>query len=150
MARDELLAAYAEGRRKFICANLAEADLTGANLRDADLRGADLQGAILLGANLRCANLRGANLAKADLWDVSGNMNEIKSMQLDKWPVAYTFDRLQIGCENHSIEEWRGFEDEAIAKMNAGALDWWRKWKDTILKIIEMSPATPTGHEVRS
>ena len=77
-------------------------------------------------------------------------MKEIKFLQLDKWPIAYTADRLQIGCKNHSIEEWRGFGDEAIAEMDDEALDWWRKWKDIILKIIEVSPATPTGHEVGS
>ena len=71
-------------------------------------------------------------------------------MHLDGWSVAYTLTASRSVAKNHSIEEWRGFGDEAIAKMDRRALDWWRKWKDTILKIIEMSPATPTGHEVRS
>ena len=150
MTRDELLAAYAEGRRDFIGANLEDANLRGANLWGANLWGAILRGANLWGAILRGANLRGANLEGANLRGVIGNMKEIKFLQLDKWPIAYTADRLQIGCKNHSIEEWRGFGDEAIAEMDDEALDWWRKWKDIILKIIEVSPATPTGHEVGS
>ena len=173
MTRDELLSAYAEGRRDFSGANLEGANLAGAILRGANLagailRGANVEGANLVGANLRGANLRGANLRGANLVDANledanlaganlwgaillgaiGNMKEIKSMQLDRWTVAYTFDRIQIGCKNHSIEEWRGFGDEAIASMSIGSLGWWRKWKNHLFKTIELSPATPTGHDV--
>ena len=175
MTRDELLSAYAEGHRDFENADLSGVNLWGMNLRGANLRCANLEGANLEGANLEGANLWGANLEGANLWGanleganlrnanllgahllgahlqgVIGNMKEIKSMQLYGWPIAYTFDRLQIGCKKHSIEEWRGFGDEAIAKMDDEALDWWHKWKNVIFKIIEMSPATPTGYEVRS
>jgi uncharacterized protein YjbI with pentapeptide repeats len=47
MTRDELLAAYKEGKRDF-----RGADLGGANLRGADLGGANLGGADLGGADL--------------------------------------------------------------------------------------------------
>ena len=77
MTRDELLIAYADGKRVFQCADLrratlcyadlAGADLRYANLCDANLAGANLRYANLAGANLRCANLRGANLCGADL-----------------------------------------------------------------------------------
>ncbi len=72
MTKEELLAAYADGRRDFTGVDLSEVALQGANLRDADLRGADLQHADLRGANLRFAdlcntNLSGANLRSADL-----------------------------------------------------------------------------------
>ncbi len=67
MTRDELLAAYAAGRRDFTDANLRGANLRGANLRGANLRGANLYGADLYGADLEGANLRGADLYGADL-----------------------------------------------------------------------------------
>jgi hypothetical protein len=103
-----------------------------ANLYDVDLRGANLYGADLRGANLR---------------DAAGNMNQLKSMQVNNWPVSYTADRLQIGCQNHSIEEWKNFDDEQIQSMTGGALEWWKTWKPVIFNIIEISPANPTKTE---
>ena len=117
-----------------------------ANLYRADLQGADLSGAQLRYANLAEAGLEGANLKDARLWGTIGNMKEIKSLQLDKYPVTYTADRLQIGFRNHSIEEWRGFSDDDIQWINLD-LDWWKKYRSHIFQTIELSPATPTGHE---
>lgn len=157
---------------KLTDANLKGADLNGANLGGANLRGArlthsDLSGAIMDGADLSCAKcahadlrvaslinarltgamLGGAKLADAILNGAVGNMKEIRSLQIEEWPIAYTADRIQIGCENHSIAEWRSFSDEEISKMDEDALRWWRRWKEPLLNIIELSPATPTGHE---
>ncbi len=77
MIKEELLAAYAAGRRAFpgvdlsgahLCgADLRGADLSAANLSDADLMGVDLSGAILSGAYLTRAWLHGADLQLADL-----------------------------------------------------------------------------------
>lgn len=150
-------------------ANLSGANLSGANLRDATLSNTNLRYANLRYANLWCANLRDANLCDAnlcdadlsdadlsnadlrgaDLWgaDLSGtigNMKQIKSLQIDEYPIVYTSDIIQIGCENHTIEEWKSFDDEKISKMDKGALEWWSKRKETLFKIIEMSPAEPT------
>ncbi len=67
MNKEELLAAYVDGRRDFTGVDLSEVDLQGANLRDADLRGADFQHANLSDANLTGATLCGAALRGADL-----------------------------------------------------------------------------------
>ena len=141
------------------CANLCDANLCGADLSNADLRGADLLGANLNGADL-CdadlsgatlefvdlsdANLRNANLSGATLRDTIGNMKQIKSLQIEKYTIVYTSDIIQIGCKNYTIEKWKNFNDDTISEMDAGALEWWKKWKETIFKIIEMSPAEPT------
>jgi len=150
-----------DGKRAYLTdADLTDADLTDANLRGADLRGAYLRDANLTGANLRAADLRGAYLTRADLTrayladadltraDLSdanltgaiGNMIQVKSFQIEKYKIAYTHDRLFIGCKNYQISEWAAFDDAAIAKMDSGALDWWTKWKDVIFTVIEMSP----------
>ena len=103
----------------------------------ADLRYADLSY-----ADLRYADLRSANLSFLALWGVVGNMGVIRSIQLETYAIAYTFDTLQIGCEQHLIEEWKVFDDERIIRMEGkAALRFWRKWKDTIFQLIEMSPA---------
>ena len=85
--------------------------------------------------------LSGADLRSANLRDAVGNCREIKSLQLDIWPIAYAKNVLSIGCKQYTISEWRAFTDEEIEKMNSDALEWWHKWKEIIFKIIEMSPA---------
>jgi len=131
-------------------ANLYGADLRGADLYGANLYGADLSGANLSGANLYGANLSGANLSGANLWNTTGNMGEIKSLQLDTWSVVWIKDQenkttLQIGCQCHPLGLWEKSDPRWIATLDPKATDWWGKWKETILKLVEMSPATPYG-----
>jgi uncharacterized protein YjbI with pentapeptide repeats len=143
-------------------ATLRGADLTDANLRGANLTGADLTDANMIGANLRYANmtsanltnayLRGANLTNAymtgvnlrgaNLWDTIGNMREIKSMHLERWGVTYTHDRLQIGCQNHAIEDWQTWRERPdwIDHMDDHATEWAGKYLDHVLVTIELSP----------
>ena len=139
---------------KLYGANLYGANLRGANLRGADLRGADLYGAKLYGANLydanlRGANLRGADLRGADLWWCAGNKSEIKSLWFsDAYPITYTFEYLQIGCERHKISDWWSFDDRRIVEMDGKtALKFWKENKELIKQIIESNPAKATGKE---
>jgi uncharacterized protein YjbI with pentapeptide repeats len=139
-------------RADLVGANLERANLQGAylrganleraNLRDADLQGADLRGANLQGAYLRDANLQDAYLQGANLEGASGNMREIKSLQIDNWAVTYTAEILQIGCQKHPIADWRNASPEWIAGMDDKATDWWAKFGPIILQIIDVSPAT--------
>ena len=130
-------------------ANLTGADLTDANLTGADLYGADLSGADLSGANLKYANLRDADLTGADLRSIIGEMKYLRSMQIDKYMVSYTDTILNIGCQSHTIEEWKNFDDEKISSMDDDALNWWRVWKPIIMNIIEISPALPTRYKTK-
>ena len=116
-------------------AYLAEANLARANLARADLRGADLVEANLARANLEGAYLAEANLEGANLEGASGNNKEIKTIQADLWIINYTESVIQIGCKNYTIEEWFDFSDEIIKKMDAKALEFWKKWKP-ILELI--------------
>lgn len=116
--------------------------LNGASLYRASLDRASLEGASLVGASLN-----GASLVGASLEGVTGVNHWIKCIQIDKWPVTYTYDRLQIGCQNHAIEEWRDFDDRRIITMDRHALKWWRKYKGWIFDTIEMCPARATGTE---
>ena len=124
--------------------DLTDANLTRAILTDANLTRANLTRANLTGATLSGADLTGVGLADADLTNLLGNMKHIKTVQTDKYLVTYTTRVLQIGCEKHSIEEWKNFDDETISEMDSGALEWWTQWKPIIMKIIEMSPCEPT------
>ena len=129
-------------------ANLRYADLGVADLGGADLRGADLRGADLWGADLWGADLRGANLGGANLWGVYGINNYVKCLQVNTYPITYTSDRLQIGCENHGIDKWREFDNQRILEMDGKkALKWWRRNKKWLFKTIEKFPAEPTNQE---
>ena len=145
-------------------ADLREADLSGAFLSGADLSGADLSGADLSGANLSGADLRDADLRRADLrradlsgadlsgtflggiWlkDTKGDGKCIKSIRTEIYSISYTASVLQIGCKNHLISEWVEFDDKKISRMDSGALEWWKKWKSTIMQTIERDPCEPT------
>ena len=147
-----------------ICANLIDTDLRYANLENADLGDTNLSGANLSytrlmnanlsdtnlsdanlkRANLRGANLSGANLENANLVGTIGNMREIKSIEMSRYAITYTKDIIQIGCQNHSIEEWSKWRDNKawIEKMDEGALDWAEINLDSLLKTVKTNPAT--------
>ena len=109
-----------------------------ADLRESNLRGADLSE-----ANLRCANLREADLSGANLRRMaSGNNREIRTMQTDGWGIVYTSDMMAIGCRQHSLSEWWSFNDEQIADMDKGALDFWRKWRPTLRQLMGLTSDT--------
>jgi len=120
-------------------ANMSYANMRGADMSYADMRGADMSYADMRGANMSYANMSGANMRGADMRGAVGNMEEVKSMQLEKYMIAFTSDILCIGCQQHTIEEWASFTDEKISQMDHGALEWWKKWKDFIFSAIEMT-----------
>jgi hypothetical protein len=86
-----------------------------------------------------------ANLRSADLSSARGEMKCLKSIFLERYPVTYTSDVLQIGCQKHKVEKWWKFKDSEIIEMDGDyALEWWNKYKAIIKSIIELSPALPT------
>jgi uncharacterized protein YjbI with pentapeptide repeats len=121
--------------------------MSRANLSNANMSRANLSNANLSGVNLSDASLFRSDLSDANLSRTVGNIFNIKTLHCEKYPITYTEKVLQIGCERHSIEEWKNFDDEKINSMDSGALEWWVKWKPIIMQIIEMSPAEGTGVE---
>ena len=126
-------------------ANLARANLAGAYLAGADLAGADLARANLARADLAGADLAGAYLARANLNGLTGLNDWIKCIQVEDWPITYTSDVMQIGCQRHTFDAWRNFSDAEIRAMDGRkAVAFWGKWKSVIFQIIEMAPAQTT------
>ena len=144
IARHALEAAIAQGANLLDAnlrgANLRGANLRGANLLDANLRGANLRGANLRGANLRGANLRGANLRGANLEDA--NLRGAKNVPILisglQWIVVINgLGEMRIGCQRHSVEEWKSFDDNEISKMSPDALVFWNNHKTMLLAVCE-------------
>ena len=114
----------------------AGADLARAYLADADLAG----------ANMARAYLADADLAGADLNGITGLNDWIKCIQIEDWPITYTDEDMQIGCQRHPIALWETFSDAEIRAMDGRkAVAFWSKWKAWIFQAIEMAPAWPTA-----
>ena len=127
-------------------ANMTGAYMAGVNMAVAYMAGANMTGANMTGANMAGAYMAGANMTGANLWGVSGLNRYIKCVQIEDWPITYTHDVMQIGCQRHAIDAWRGFSDAEIRAMDGlKALTFWRKWKSWIFQAIEMAPAEPTN-----
>ncbi|MBP9869871.1 MAG: pentapeptide repeat-containing protein [Nitrosomonas sp.] len=128
-------------------ADLRYANLSGANLSCADLSDADLRYANLSGADLRYANLSGADLSCADLSDADlryanlscANLSgaDLIIITLSHWTTYITPGRIRIGCQSHSINEWKNFNDQQIADMDSKALDFWKQNKELIIGLCE-------------
>ena len=116
-------------------ANLWGANLRGVNLRGADLLGANLEGADLEGANLWGANLHGANLRGADLRGAKNSPLVINGLNWDVY-ISGT-GMMRIGCQNHSIEDWKSFTDEQISQMESDALEFWNQHKSMLLGVCD-------------
>ena len=144
-------------------ADLSEADLRGADLSEADfseanLHGADLREADLSWADLREADLSGADLCEADLsdTDLSGaNLSHWPAFRIDtgRWSISFNGTHLQIGCQTHPLESWEVFSDDEIAKMDLGALEFWRVHKTWVLglarSLLESRPMPKDTAEER-
>ena len=55
-----------------------------------------------------------------------------------RWPVSTDGKSIQIGCQHHSVDEWRAFDDRVIAKMDEEALTFWKKYKLVVLDLAEV------------
>ncbi len=116
-------------------ADLRDANLWDANLRGADLRGADLRGANLWDADLRGADLRDANLRGANLWGAKNVPLIVNG--LDWIVIINGLGKMRIGCQEHSIENWKTFTDDEINDMDRYALDFWNKHKAMLLTLCD-------------
>ena len=55
-----------------------------------------------------------------------------------RWPVSTDGKSIQIGCQHHSVDGWRAFDDRVIARMDEEALTFWKWHKDMILSLAEV------------
>jgi uncharacterized protein YjbI with pentapeptide repeats len=125
----------------------AEIDATDDTAMSVKL-GLSVNWALENGADLSGADLSGANLSGVNLFGVHRANDFIKLIQIETYPITYTDEVLQIGCERHKITEWREFDNRRIADMDGkSALKFWAKYKDWIFQTIELCPAKPTASE---
>ena len=44
---------------------------------------------------------------------------------------------MRIGCQNHSVEDWKNFTDEKISAMDSKALTFWNQYKSMLLSACD-------------
>ncbi len=138
-------------------ADLRGADLYDANLRGANLRGADLRGADLRGANLRGADLYDANLRDADLYDAKLRGADLRGAKAAPlfvyglcWDVIISgLGKMRIGCQEHSVADWKSFDDARITRMDSEALEFWNQHKLMLLNMCDsyVHPVEETSND---
>jgi hypothetical protein len=114
-----------------------EVQAIGLAMRDA-LEASVSARANLAGANLAGAYLAGANLAGAK-WRDGITINRAPLQLFGLHYTVHILDaHMQIGCELHTLAEWRDFDDERIVKMDGrSALRFWRSHKAALLAMAE-------------
>ena len=126
-------------------ANLSEANLSEANLIEANLSEANLRLANLRSVNLRRANLRGTDLSEADLRGAIGNAKEVKSGQIELYSFTYWRDKLSIGCQIKTLNQWKEFD---ASNLNEREQETWRRLSPILFALIEASPAIADNGEL--
>ncbi len=117
---------------------LHETNFSGANLTRANFSGANFSWANLPGSNLPWSNLFHTNLTDAILYNTIGNGREIKTIISDEYIINYTDKIIQIGNEQHPIDDWFKFSDKDMLEMDGEkALNFWKKWKPILQMILE-------------
>ena len=98
---------------------------------------ADLRDANLFGADLRDANLFGANLLGADLFGEKLTTTPAQVIGY-KYFIFIAGEKMKIGCELRSIDEWNNFERSDIVEMDGdNAWLWWKEHKPLIMPIAK-------------
>ena len=69
-------------------------------------------------------------------WE-GGPATQLLVMNGLRWPIATDGQRIQIGCQLHTVEEWQGFTDAEICNMASGALEFWRLHKPIIMQLAQ-------------
>ena len=86
----------------------------------------------------RCHGCTGCTNTKGALkWNGEPAKN-LLSLNGLRWPVSTDGKSIQIGCQHYSVDEWRAFDDRMIARMDSGALEFWKWHKEMILSLAEV------------
>ena len=86
---------------------------------------------------LEVDSLRHANLNGSDLIIITW----------PHWETYITPGHIRIGCQSHSLDEWKNFNDDQIEKMSSLALDFWKQNKELIIGLCERFEVKNTGDE---
>jgi len=59
-------------------------------------------------------------------------------IQTSTWTICLRKDStIRIGCKDHTVDEWLGFDEATIASMDPKAVDFMAVWKPVIMAIVK-------------
>ena len=85
-----------------------------------------------------CRYCHGCTDTQGTLRWKGGPAKALLSLNGLRWPVSTDGKSIQIGCQHHSVDEWRAFDDRVIARMDKEALTFWKKYKLVVLDLAEV------------
>ncbi|WP_446090290.1 hypothetical protein [Acinetobacter sp. 1124_18A] len=44
---------------------------------------------------------------------------------------------MRIGCQEHTVEDWKSFDDAHITRMDSEALEFWNQYKSMLLNMCD-------------
>ena len=116
---------------------MSDVDLSRAELRDVDFRGAYLRGSDFRGANLRDVDFRDADLRDVDFSGADLRGADLIVITWEWWTTYITKGHIRIGCQSHTLQEWKNFSDEEIIRMGPKALEFCKQNKELIIGLCE-------------
>ena len=84
-----------------------------------------------------CHGCSGCTDTQGTLRWKGGPAKALLSLNGLRWPVSTDGKSIQIGCQHHSVDEWRAFDGRVIAKMDEEALTFWHAFKDLVLVLAK-------------
>ena len=127
--------------------SIESCDLTGATLISANTQFTKIRNSVLKDCSFKYCNVHKTEFLDSDLsesiiYGTHGICDYIKNIQVDTYPTSYTNSRIQMGCENLSIETARAMDDKFVIGLDGKtALKFWRANKEMIFSTMESYPA---------
>ena len=105
-------------------------------LFECEVTDSDASSGLATRVALEQANLSGANLIGAKWNGIIINRAPLQITIPNQWLIFILDDHMQIGCELHTLADWRQFDNARIVAMDGrSALAFWRKYKDVLLAM---------------
>lgn len=136
---------------------VADTNLTQASFEYFNAAKCKFYNCNMHGVNSACSKWRGCQISKPRNIKTNSLLPDLIHGRIDtnQWPISFTDEYMQIGCQLHVAEAWFNFNDQEIAAMHKNALDWWRIWKPALQALVEAKLSkrektmTPLGSEKR-
>lgn len=78
------------------------------------------------------------SLCEADLRWVNLRGSDIIIIMFENQTTYIIPGHIRIGCgKQHSLEEWKNFNDQEIEQMHSNTLDFWKENKELIINLCE-------------
>lgn len=126
---------------RFMNTNFSFADFIKCNMTKCAFYNCNFFGANIKTSNFMSARFSDCDINLENMESLFGNGKQIKSMFISDYPIVWTSEYLQIGCQKKTIEEWRALDKEKANELIDFGWSWWEEHRDFIVNAIKEYPA---------